>query len=605
MEIVVAVQLIDETLVARGQKPLCEPEKTIVQGTWQKLTYEQMAASSSYSMNYLMRDIGPQFWKRLSEAFAEKVSKTNFIAVLEHKFSLLGQTSEQNPVPDKSMDNYILNSSLSAFYGREPQLNLLQQWLLKDKCQLVVLRGLGGMGKTALARKLVQEVEQNFATVIWRSLAHAPSLDRLLKSLLGKDSVASTTQEMLSQLMSKMYSERWLLVLDGLESILQAGELAGSYQKGYENYGDLWQRWALETHQSCLLITGREIPSQLNSYVRETLSVCSLTLGSLSAQTADLILSEEGLEASPSWQTLNQHYQGNPAALKIAAQMIKELFNGNGAEFLAQGTLVFGEIAQLMASSFVRLSAQEREILYWLASTGKPLSFAEIQTGMPASLYQTELLEALISLEQRLLIETTIVAGKSLFSLPTMVMEYVTNQLYQELKENNPAGEPREGSISLGTASKQLTHLSAWLEDNLSVPWQPLSSLLGANSEQQSPRLRGAFYLRGKDVVKRFKKIKLTQQSNSPSVALVLALTAESDGKIGIRVQIHPQEDEPFLPAHLKLLLLNNAGDVLKEIYSQQQDNFMQLPRITGSFGETFQLQIVCGDTTITEEFVI
>ena len=628
MDMETAIKVINETLVAKQQKPLSQPEKTIIQGTWQKLTYEQMAESSPYSRNYLMRDIGPQFWNRLSQAFAEKVSKTNFLSVLEGRLLLSRESFEpissenqqKNVVESKSKDKSILYSpyfqwssddsevfSLSVCYDREPQLSSLKQWLLKEQCRLVVLRGLGGMGKTTLARKLTQEVKNHFDAVVWISLAPAPSLQVLLKSLLAQDALGSTTTtpELLSQLIGKMRLERWLLVLDGLESILQTGQLAGSYQVGYENYRELCQHLILESHQSCLLIVSREIPLHLHSYLGQQSPVRALTLGGLPEPAASLILQAEGIEKSPSWSQLTQHYQGNPAALKIAAQIIRELFNGNGAEFLTQGTLVFGEIAQLIASSFERLSAGEKEIVYWLASEGRPLSLEEIQVGMSASLYQTELLEALSSLEQRLLVETTIVEGTSKFSLPTMVMEYVSNLLYQELRENNTAHEANEATISLSAASQQPTHLSSWLHNQPSPPWQSLSTLLGVDSLRTPPRLRGAFYLRGQKVVKRFKKVKLGNQSDSLVVALLLALRPESQTKIGIRVQLHPFPITFCLPDHLKLILSNDTGDVLKEIVSQKQDNFIQLPKITGLLGEAFQLQIMFNDTHITEQFLI
>ena len=73
---------------------------------------------------------------------------------------------------------------VSAFYGRTDELSELERWLLADHCRLVAVLGMGGIGKTALAAKLVQQVAPSFACVLWRSLHNAPSLEEVLRDWL-------------------------------------------------------------------------------------------------------------------------------------------------------------------------------------------------------------------------------------------------------------------------------------------------------------------------------------------------------------------------------------------------------------------------------------
>lgn len=63
---------------------------------------------------------------------------------------------------------------VSIFYGRTDELTKLQQWVEQDKCRLVALLGIGGVGKTALSVKLAQLAQEGFEFVIWRSLRDAP-----------------------------------------------------------------------------------------------------------------------------------------------------------------------------------------------------------------------------------------------------------------------------------------------------------------------------------------------------------------------------------------------------------------------------------------------
>ncbi|NJR21632.1 MAG: hypothetical protein HC786_05355, partial [Richelia sp. CSU_2_1] len=73
---------------------------------------------------------------------------------------------------------------VSLFYGRTAELTTLTQWILQDRCRLIGIIGIGGVGKTALSVKLAQQVQDKFSYVIWRSLRNAPPLATLLSELV-------------------------------------------------------------------------------------------------------------------------------------------------------------------------------------------------------------------------------------------------------------------------------------------------------------------------------------------------------------------------------------------------------------------------------------
>src|SRR5216684_3182757 len=49
-----------------------------------------------------------------------------------------------------------------SFYGRQPELALLSQWVVQERCRMVSVLGVGGIGKSALAVTLMRRVAERF-----------------------------------------------------------------------------------------------------------------------------------------------------------------------------------------------------------------------------------------------------------------------------------------------------------------------------------------------------------------------------------------------------------------------------------------------------------
>src|SRR5213078_4640588 len=80
-----------------------------------------------------------------------------------------------------------------------------------------------------------------------------------------------------------------------------------------------------------------------------------------------LLAGKDLVGSEAAWGELVQRYAGNPLALKIVAETVRELFGGDITAFLAEGLLTFYSIRQLLSQQFERLSALEQELMYWLA----------------------------------------------------------------------------------------------------------------------------------------------------------------------------------------------------------------------------------------------
>src|SRR2546421_260293 len=321
-----------------------------------------------------------------------------------------------------------------SFYGREEELATLEQWIVEERCRVVSVLGMGGIGKSALAVRVMHRVAAHFEVVLFRSLRNAPDCSALLDDCLSVLSpeplgvVLRTRGGRLGLLLLELRSRRVLLVLDNLEVLLEAGDVLGRLRPGFEAYGHLLRQVAQTAHQSCLLLTSREKPAGLRALEGSRTLVRSLPLSGLNAAACAQLLAEHEVSGSQEERArLGALYQGNPLALRIVAETIADLFGGQIDPFLSGGTTIFGSITELLDEQWARLSPLEQTVLYWLAIVREPVTLEDLLAVLVSPLAHVQVLEAVDGLRRRCLIERGQRAGS--FILQSAVLEYVTTKL--------------------------------------------------------------------------------------------------------------------------------------------------------------------------------
>ncbi|WP_341527495.1 NB-ARC domain-containing protein [Nostoc sp. UHCC 0302] len=382
--------------------------------------------------------------------------------------SLLKTKQEQEPgvVHTKStqIQDWGEAIDVSGFYGRVAELATVKEWIVQERCRLVVLLGMGGIGKTAFSVKLAEEIKDDFDYVIWRSLHLSPTLDIILNQILeiffpkAETKSTATFDSKISQLIDCLRSYRCLLILDHVDSILCSddGDVAQEYsnvssetsgikntsvyvspiryRQGYENYTEFIRRVGDSQHQSCLVLTSREKPSEIASREGEKLLVRSLKLAGISQVESILILQAKGFGnlKDEECKLLNYWYGGNPLFIKLVASTIQEIFAGSIYDFLEQNIRVFGDIREILDQQFNRLSLLEKQIMYWIALTQDVVSLHKLQKetipGWSKRLSQRLILEALELLHKRSLVEKHV----SSFSQIPVLREYIVERLIEE-----------------------------------------------------------------------------------------------------------------------------------------------------------------------------
>lgn len=457
-------KLADRLVFSETGNHLDDLQGAILRGVWQGQRYLKIAEECECSEGHV-KDVASKLWKILSDVLDEDISKSNFRSAMERsQFSIVSshywkdivqignvnvcpETFQSKEVPSPSHQEQTphegntikVRKDLSEtpdifpFYGRTEELDTLKKWIVQERCHLLAILGLSGVGKTALTAQLVEQIQDEFEYVIWRSIRAAPPLAIIERSLLQFLSIYQKTQlpgdkdARISQLIEYFQKYRCFVILDDVQMVMSSGQLAGNYEAEYEDYGLLFKRMAESHHKSCLLLLSWDKPREIAALEGEKQLVHSLQLKGLDESPARKILKEKELSEEEIWEELINLYRGNPLWLKIVATMIQDLFSGSVSEFFNCNSLFLNEDLQfILAQHFNRLSGSEKQVMSALASEAEPLLISQLIEV--SKLAPSRLLDSLQSLGRRSLIEKKEQGNKTLFTLQPVLRQYVKTQ---------------------------------------------------------------------------------------------------------------------------------------------------------------------------------
>ncbi|MGA9379059.1 MAG: NB-ARC domain-containing protein, partial [Phormidium sp.] len=400
MDIEEVLKWTDEEVLAKTGKHLDSLQKSILEGVWQHQNYEEIAKSNHRSYDHVKKEAW-KLWKLLSDLIGEDVKKSNVCYLLEQaelsnisslldcvqigvgngNINICGENNRSHSPPPTSQTkdrSPIINLTeapeITQFYDRTTELSTLKQWILETNTRLITIYGLSGIGKSAIALKLIEQIQTEFDYIIWQTLNNTPPLSTLQTEL--KQFFCQPQQNPLPTVIDYFRTSRCLVILDDVHSIFKHNQIAGQYLNSYEDYGKFFKQITQSFHYSCVILLTWEKPREIATLEAENRPVQTLNLQGLTEQAAE-ILREKRLTDEDKWSELIALYQGHPCWLNIIAATINELFNGSVDQFLAENYIYLGDIELLLKTHLERLSESEKTVSYWLANQAEAVDISQ------------------------------------------------------------------------------------------------------------------------------------------------------------------------------------------------------------------------------------
>ncbi|KZL50809.1 hypothetical protein A2T98_05330 [Nodularia spumigena CENA596] len=366
-------------------------------------------------------------WKRFREA-KQPIRADTFKAFCQ-VLDLEWENVVENDV--ESRRNISEAPDLSSFSGRTAELAELQQWLIKNGCRLVVVHGMGGIGKSALARRLVNQIADKYDYIIWLSLASSPPFSEVLLKLGQFLSKGEKEPDDITQIMQYLHHQRCLIVLDGWE------EITGNQSTDYIKYTTFVERVATEAHRSSLILLSRKVTHDIA--ILNGQLVRFKKLGGLEYEEARQIFRAEGISGTDiELDKLSKDYS-NPWMIKVIAQQVKTVFPDYLPPFIIdRSVLVSDPIKKFLDNQFKRLSNIEINLIYWVAIRRNSASWNQLLQDNQEFLSDKQLFETLHNLiAGHSFIDKNIEDIPTLYILDPVILKYTTErfieQNYQEI----------------------------------------------------------------------------------------------------------------------------------------------------------------------------
>lgn len=447
LDIDTVLEILEEQVLKSVGRRLSEAERIVIKGSWDGKDYKEMASDGGYNSYYLQQKVAPPLWNMLSQVIGNgvkvkkiylknilfKLAKNDYVEKLEfsevENERLVGTTLIYGELP-----------KIKYFHGREQEIKYLKRRIASSKESSIALIGVGGVGKSSLVAKLIEEIlidnSDIYECVIWKRIDAFSSLEELVDGLIKVLKLKlkindESLQRKINLLLNSLQCRTYLLVLDGFEGLVQAE----NFEKRVE-CGKFLLQLADQEQKSYTIVTS-QLPLEEIIEVNTTFLTSSIKIQGLDEKAGISMLYDKGLYGE-SCKKLIEIYRGNPSELEVVAERINRFWEGNVEKFFEYRTTLMGQQLQSMLNHQFRqagiLNDLQKSIMMYLAEeTSEDLTsipFPKILENIKNKFIDASTSEVIIALEileQRSLIEVYKQTRKQeiSYSLQPVIRKYI------------------------------------------------------------------------------------------------------------------------------------------------------------------------------------
>lgn len=363
MDTTQVLDFINKLLREKGEKSLKDTEEIILREVWQnpQKQYLAIANEQGYTERALTQ-IASQLWLRLSRVFGVEIKKNKIRLVIEEYQrkqcetlipaenivdSIISQHSntsfEKNSVePSHKIQNFIGYDD--NWVGRDNLIQNLKEKIITSK--IVILWGITGIGKTALAEKLYKELS---VQTDWNKLLRInfdnqdqsdfESFSTVANKWLKENNILVTPEDrqdisrLRKNLVDYISRNSCLVIIDSLEWILKENQEYGWSEFKDREWVHFLRLFLSQLHcQSRMIITTQHLPEDVSAGY-DNFWFVQIVEGLKSQEQMELFR-KIGVKISNQaelnyLERLGKVYEGHTLTLKTIAARIKAAYQGN------------------------------------------------------------------------------------------------------------------------------------------------------------------------------------------------------------------------------------------------------------------------------------
>ncbi|MGV0023914.1 AAA-like domain-containing protein [Phormidesmis priestleyi] len=159
MDVETAIALADQLLLKKVGKPMNDLQRLVFRGAWQGKSFTEIhqECTERCGLDHLMRNVGPELWKLLSEAVGTKVTKNNLQGPISS--SCPQGVASSCPQGVERFEPVLSSSIKVCAVNRSPYESEAYQEIVKPGA-LIRIKAAQDMGKTWLMEKVLAQARQ-------------------------------------------------------------------------------------------------------------------------------------------------------------------------------------------------------------------------------------------------------------------------------------------------------------------------------------------------------------------------------------------------------------------------------------------------------------